>query len=90
MQPIVCAYPDGICACFENSGPGAADASVTYSWACAKPNAKCSAVRPRLGSACTQPGLECDYQACGTYGGDFLCDGGVWAEGNNINFCAGG
>jgi hypothetical protein len=38
-------------------------------------------VRPRLGSACTQPGLECDYQACGTYGGDFLCDGGVWAEG---------
>jgi hypothetical protein len=88
----VCPYVEGFCACVAIIGSGAPgpDASTTSSWMCARPDARCSSKRPRLGTPCDEPSLECDYQVCGSYGGDFLCQDGVWAEGNNTNFCSGG
>jgi len=86
----VCVYPAGLCACSEYSGPGSADASASYLWTCASPDPACPVVRPRIGSACTQEGLYCDYEVCGAYGGAFSCSGGVWGQGTTINKCAGG
>jgi hypothetical protein len=39
----------------------------------------CPEPRPRIGAACTQSGLECDYGAC--FGGVALdCQGGYWQQ----------
>jgi hypothetical protein len=86
-----CAYSSGLCVCTKyDLNPGSRDASTYEQWTCAAPDSHCGAARPRIGSACKQEGLECDYQICGSYGGDFLCTSGTWVEGNDINVCGGG
>jgi hypothetical protein len=86
---IVCAYPEGLCACaFTANGIGTYSG---YEWACAAPGVGCSAVRPRIGSACTEEGLFCDYSVCGSYGGQFDCMAGVWIPPSYVmDGCVGG
>lgn len=70
-----CAYLEGQCDCAGTapvSGP-------TPVWQCATPQPGCPEPRPRLGSACSRPGLSCDYGAC-TGGVDVQCSDGVWKE----------
>jgi hypothetical protein len=70
-----CAYPEGECNCtgdVEIAGPNP-------QWQCTTPAGGCPEPRPRIGSACTQPNLSCDYGACA--GGVAVeCQNGVWTQ----------
>ncbi len=46
-------------------------------WVCDGPKAGCPEPRPRLGSACTAEGQQCDYTLC-CAGGTMTCQGGLW------------
>jgi hypothetical protein len=47
-------------------------------WSCSSP-LDCPEPRPRIGDACTDPGVTCDYGAC--FGAPLLeCQGGIWIE----------
>jgi hypothetical protein len=81
----VCSYPEGICVCQPGFtiGPGMPDASPPPStWQCAMPSAGCPAFRPRIGSACSMPDLQCDYGVCGVPSGSaYQCDAaGYWTD----------
>lgn len=78
-----CDYPQGRCACTVPAGPGfPADASAVAEWICQDPAPGCPEPRPRVGSTCSQEGLECDYGACTVPGGNSeTCQGGLWIEG---------
>jgi len=68
-----CAYPQGQCNCAETvpaSGPNPV-------WQCSTPASGCPEPRPREGSACSSPGLTCDYGAC-TGGVSLECSDGYW------------
>jgi hypothetical protein len=75
----VCAYSEGLCACSRGV------------WACAHPAAGCPPFRPRMGSACSNTNLHCDYGICPGYPRNavFDCAGktsngkvsGFWTEG---------
>jgi hypothetical protein len=74
-QGLDCAYPQGQCNCaftvpVSNSGPV---------WQCSTPAQGCPDPRPRIGSSCTQPGLDCDYGAC-TGGINLECVDGTWQQ----------
>jgi hypothetical protein len=70
-----CAYPEGQCNCALTLPAGGA----TPVWQCVTPAASCPEPRPRIGSACTQDGLQCDYGAC--IGGVAVeCKDGYWQE----------
>jgi hypothetical protein len=71
---LACAYPEGQCNCADtlpisNSGPV---------WQCTTPTG-CPEPRPRIGSECTQDGLQCDYNAC-IGGVAFQCTNGIWRQ----------
>jgi hypothetical protein len=46
------------------------------------PSAGCPPFRPRIGSACSMPDLECDYGVCGVPPGSaYRCDAaGYWTD----------
>jgi hypothetical protein len=69
-----CAYSQGQCNCASTvpvAGPNP-------EWQCSTPAAGCANPRPRIGSACMQPGLDCDYGHC-TGGVELVCSGGIWS-----------
>jgi hypothetical protein len=57
VQNLDCAYPEGQCDC------GHTDDAGLLVWSCFSP-AGCPEPRPRIGSACAQDGLLCDYGVC--------------------------
>jgi hypothetical protein len=71
-----CDYADKRCECGRN--PTSQSAAT---WTCTDPllaGPGCGA-RPRLGTACPQNGIRCNYGACEVAGGSFeICQGGVW------------
>ncbi len=80
---LYCDYPQGRCACSDTSfGPTPADASAEAEWICQVPVSGCPEPRPRLGTACSQEGLDCDYGTCGVIPGGTAeaCTNGIWVE----------
>ncbi|HEX7601756.1 MAG TPA: hypothetical protein VF316_09130 [Polyangiaceae bacterium] len=82
------------CACTFLGGPIMMDGGGSqYTWQCAyQASSGCPALRPRLGTVCTQADLECDYSVCGApYGLSVQCNGttGTWVTGFG-SVCAGG
>jgi hypothetical protein len=74
-QGLDCAYAQGQCNCADTvpaSGP-------SPKWQCSTPMQGCPEPRPRIGSMCTVPGLDCDYGAC-TGGVNVECTQGAWQE----------
>ncbi len=73
---LACAYPgDGTCFCTTNFGVQ----KQTPAWLCVAATSQCPSPRPDIGSACSQPGQQCDYGSC--QGGAALsCTGGVWTQ----------
>ena len=69
-----CAYAQGQCNCARTALVSVGDTPV---WQCSTPATGCPEPRPRLGSACSQPSLECDYGAC-TGGIAEQCLDGIW------------
>lgn len=72
-----CAYAEGQCDC---SSTGLGGTSTTPTWQCFQP-AGCPQPRPKLGAACSQEGLSCDYGSC-SGGVAETCTGGYWREAN--------
>jgi hypothetical protein len=78
---LACYYPEARCTC-GTLVPGA-----PVEWLCdtgtnttadAAASASCPAPRPRLGTACAEAGLTCDYGRC-QYEDDVLaCTSGIW------------
>jgi hypothetical protein len=80
-QNASCAYPEGTCACIIYCGSQypvghECDAGTPYTWQCTGAGQGCPAVRPRVGSACTQEGQNCPYGDCN--GPNLRCTGGAW------------
>jgi hypothetical protein len=73
VEGVVCAYPEGTCACETEFPPTPGGPS----WVCIGPTPGCSAERPSVGSPCTKAGQECDYGAC---------EGGVELECKSFSF----
>jgi hypothetical protein len=73
-QGLDCAYPEGQCNCSRTAPISVGPSPV---WQCATPTAGCPEPRPRLGDACSQPSLFCDYGAC-TGGIGVECTDGFW------------
>jgi hypothetical protein len=69
-----CAYSEGQCNCSY-----ALPAGTGQVWRCFTPPVPCPEPRPMLGSACSQPGLMCDYGVCeGAVA--MTCLAGYWNE----------
>ncbi|MEO7113652.1 MAG: hypothetical protein ABI183_24650 [Polyangiaceae bacterium] len=93
----VCQTSLGLCTCFDHTfGPThAADSGAppdTFAYSCASPDSACPAWpnRPRIGSACSQADLQCDYDPCGPNGFAFQCGSdGFWTDAFSSN-CGGG
>ena len=74
-QGLDCAYAEGECNCADTL-PVSQQGPV---WQCVTPPQGCPEPRPRLGSACSQAGLSCDYGAC-TGGIALVCTDGYWQQ----------
>jgi hypothetical protein len=88
-----CQYAEGWCSCMFFGGPPLPDGGgQDYSWQCGFGLATgCPASRPRLGTSCTAPDLDCEYSACDQPSGlSVRCDVSThtWAEGFG-SVCAG-
>jgi hypothetical protein len=77
-----CDYAQGFCGCAVPSmGPYPDDASAVAIWICDSPQAGCPMPRPKLGTACSQEGLQCDYSPCSLpTGTSLVCQSGAWQE----------
>jgi hypothetical protein len=77
-----CEYPQGFCGCaVPSGGPYPEDASAVATWICDAPQAGCPMPRPKLGTACSQPGLQCDYSPCSLpTGASLVCQNGAWQD----------
>jgi hypothetical protein len=76
-QGLLCAYPQGTCACGFGFGPPMLRDSSGPFWSCIGASAGCPTKRPDIGAACSMDGQTCDYAACA--GGVALqCTGGIW------------
>ena len=77
-----CSYAQGFCGCSVGSGgPYPEDASAVATWICDAPSAGCPQPRPKLGTSCSQEGLECDYSPCSLPSGvSVVCQGGAWQD----------
>jgi len=82
-----CQYAEGWCSCIFVGGPPTPDGGgPDTSWMCfdqATMTSGCPKSRPRLGTACAQGDLECDYSPCGTPSGLAVqCDSSTltWAQ----------
>lgn len=71
-----CSYPEGVCICTQDFG-GAT--RVTPGWDCFPTQGSCPSPRPHLGTACSQPGLDCNYGAC-SGGLAEICKNGYWQQ----------
>lgn len=72
-QGLDCAYAQGQCNC----APTAPVSGPNPVWQCSTPAFGCPEPRPREGSACSSPGLTCDYGAC-SGGVSLECSDGFW------------
>jgi hypothetical protein len=69
---MTCGYGDTICYCYiDHTG-------APQLWGCFPVMSGCPYPRPRVGSACNQPGLQCDYSSCGD---SISCTNGLWIVG---------
>jgi hypothetical protein len=79
----VCDYAEGRCQCATGGVnlPYTGSPAQDY-WSCQDPgSASCPSPRPRLGSACSSPGLTCSYGGCAVEGGDIqACKNGIWTR----------
>jgi hypothetical protein len=77
-----CDYPQGFCGCaVPQMGPYPEDASAVAIWTCDSPEPGCPMPRPKLGTSCTQEGLQCDYSPCSLpTGASLVCQSGAWQE----------
>ena len=77
-----CSYPQGFCGCSVGSGgPYPEDASAVATWICDAPAQGCPMPRPKLGTACAQENLECDYSPCSLpSGASIICQQGAWQD----------
>lgn len=81
LYGLICNYPQGRCECTVSGGLVPLDASAVATWQCQNPGGGCPIPRAPLGSACTQPNLNCDYGACYIQGGSAeTCTNGVWKQ----------
>jgi hypothetical protein len=81
LYGLICNYPQGRCECTVSGGLVPLDASAVATWQCQDPSGGCPIPRAPLGSACTQPNLNCDYGACYIQGGSAeTCTNGVWRQ----------
>jgi hypothetical protein len=70
---MTCGYGDTVCYCYvDHTG-------APQIWGCFPGQTGCPYPRPRVGSACSQAGLQCDYSSCGD---SIACTGGLWTVGN--------
>jgi hypothetical protein len=80
------------CTCNYMGGPPMLDGGFTASWQCSFGTATgCPAERPKIGTTCSQPDLDCNYDVCGAPQGlSFQCSSktGTWVEGFG-DVCAG-
>jgi hypothetical protein len=80
------------CTCNYMGGPPMIDGGMIANWQCSFGTATgCPAVRPKIGSSCSQPDLDCNYDVCGAPQGlSFQCNAktGTWVEGFG-DVCAG-
>jgi hypothetical protein len=78
-EDLTCSYAQGTCICSEGSLP---EVGGPY-WNCIPATSSCPSPRPRLGSACSDEGTQCDYGAC--EGGIAIeCKDGVWQQNNMV------
>ena len=77
-----CDYPQGFCGCnVPVSGPYPEDASAVATWMCDAPEPGCPMPRPKLGTVCSQEGLQCDYSSCTLpTGTSVVCQNGAWQD----------
>ena len=76
-----CAYPQGTCTCSVYCGspyPVArmCDAGTPMTWHCGAAEQGCPAIRPHLGTACSQDQQFCQYGDCTAPA--VRCEGGLW------------
>jgi hypothetical protein len=77
-----CAYPQGTCSCEVYCGPQyptghMCEAGTPMTWQCTGATTQgCPSSRPRVGSACTDAGLQCNYGDCNSIG--VVCQSGTW------------
>jgi hypothetical protein len=71
-QGLDCWYPEGQCNCAMTL-----PVSAIPRWQCATPAIGCPEPRARIGSACSQEGLSCNYGGC-TGGVEESCKNGYW------------
>jgi hypothetical protein len=80
------------CTCEFMGGPPIEDGGTTPSWECSfGTSTGCPAVRPKIGSSCSLPDVNCSYDVCGAPQGlSFQCSSktGTWIEGMG-DVCAG-
>jgi hypothetical protein len=70
-----CSYLKGQCNC-AGTLPVSTMGPV---WQCSIPAQGCPNPRPRIGDACVQPGLSCNYGACAG-GVELDCTDGFWRQ----------
>jgi hypothetical protein len=76
---LACGYTQGRCDCAVATGGPPSVGTKPTRWLCDDPGTSCPMPRPRVGSACTQSGLTCNYGACSIPDGVGLqCTGGLW------------
>jgi hypothetical protein len=78
-EDLTCAYPQGTCICSEG---GLAREGGPF-WTCIATTPTCPSPRPRVGTACSDPGTQCNYGSC-EGGITIVCEDGVWQEDNMV------
>jgi hypothetical protein len=87
---LACYYPEARCTC------GTLVPGERVGWLCdtgtnttmdASAGASCPAPRPRIGTACTEAGLTCEYGWCQSEDDVLVCVGGVWEVGQPLSSC---
>ena len=88
---VSCRNGDSFCACILPGALPIVDGGAPSPvWMCGQPGAGCPSSRPKLGTACAQPNLECSYAPCGTPSGlDVECDASTSTWVGTQEFCAG-
>jgi hypothetical protein len=72
----VCAYPQGLCSCSDQSPVLLEDAGFT--WGCDLPAAGCPEPRPHAGTSCSDQGQICYYGECSLGSAQQTCTNGTW------------
>ncbi len=75
-----CSYSQGFCGCsVGGGGPYPEDAAAVATWMCDAPESGCPTPRPKLGTSCSNEGLQCDYSTCSLpTGASVTCTNGAW------------